>query len=172
MRNGLPPDFTAFYHPQKRTRQGFMTSSDSRVAEALQLAEAAHHGQYDKSGVEYVEHVKAVARAVRHLGEKYEIVALLHDSVEDCMDRSIVSFEIIAAKFGDEITDAVRAMTREPGEDYHEDYLPRAMENPISSEVKRADIAHNYSRLHLLDASASARLRAKYQAFFDKYCQK
>jgi (p)ppGpp synthase/HD superfamily hydrolase len=41
-----------------------------RISEALQLAKIAHHGQYDKLGVEYIEHVKAVAQAVRHLGEK------------------------------------------------------------------------------------------------------
>jgi Guanosine polyphosphate pyrophosphohydrolases/synthetases len=144
-------------------------TSDSKVAEALQLAKTVHHGQYDKSGLEYVEHVKAVAKMVRHLGEQYEIVGLLHDSVEDCKDRSIISFEIIAARFGEEIGEAVRAMTHEPGENYHENYLPRVMKNPISSEVKRADVAHNHGRLHLLDAQTEVRLRVKYEAFFDRY---
>ena len=141
----------------------------SGVSEALRLAETVHRGQYDKQGVEYVEHVKAVARAVRHLGEKYEIVALLHDSLEDCEDRTIVSFEMIADRFGQDIAEAVRAITHGPDEDYHERYLPRVMANPIASEVKRADVAHNFGRLHVLDAQTSARLRAKYEAFFDRY---
>ncbi|MDR3157663.1 MAG: hypothetical protein LBU11_01355 [Zoogloeaceae bacterium] len=67
-------------------------SSHSKIAEALQLAEAAHRGQFDKLGVDYIEHVKAVAHAVRHLGEKYEITGLLHDSLEDCEDRAIEPF--------------------------------------------------------------------------------
>ncbi|MCL1826072.1 MAG: HD domain-containing protein [Betaproteobacteria bacterium] len=146
-------------------------TDNAKVAEALQLAETAHHGQVDKSGVKYVEHVKAVAQKVRHLGEKYEIVGLLHDSVEDCKDRSIVSFEMIAEKFGEEIAQAVRAMTHEPGESYHESYLPRVMKNPISAQVKRADVAHNYGRLHLLDAQTGDRLRAKYEVFLDRYGQ-
>jgi (p)ppGpp synthase/HD superfamily hydrolase len=106
---------------------------------------------------------------VRHLGEQYEIVALLHDSLEDCEDRTLISFEIIAARFGQEIAEAVCAITHRPDEDYHESYLPRVMANPIASEVKRADVAHNHGRLHLLDAQTSARLRAKYEAFFDRY---
>jgi len=146
-------------------------TSDTKIAEALQLAETVHHGQVDKSGVAYIEHVKAVAQKVRHLGEKYEIVGLLHDSVEDCIDRSIISFEMIAEKFGEEIAEAIRAMTHKSGENYHENYLPRVMKNPISAEVKRADVAHNYGRLHLLDAQTGAKLRAKYEAFFDQYGQ-
>jgi len=98
-------------------------------------------------------------------------VGLLHDSLEDCTDRSIVSFEIIATKFGNEIAQAVHAMTRQPNEDYQNDYLPRVMSNPLSAAIKRADVAHNYGRLHLLDAQTNTRLRAKYEAFFDKYGQ-
>jgi hypothetical protein len=141
----------------------------SKVAEALRLAQAAHFGQRDKLGVDYIEHVKAVAQAVRHLGEIYEIVGLLHDSIEDCEDRNIVSFEIIAEKFGTEVAQAVRAMTRQPDEDYNDSYLPRVMGNPISAAVKRADVAHNYGRSHLLDAQTSARLRAKYESFLKKW---
>jgi len=144
-------------------------TSHTKIAEALKLAETVHRGQFDKLGVDYIEHVKAVAHAVQHLGEKYEIVALLHDSLEDCKDQSIVSFEIIAAQFGNEIAEALYAMTRQPDEDYQNDYLPRVMSNPLSAEIKRADVAHNYGRLHLLDAHTNARLRAKYEAFFDKY---
>ena len=52
------------------------------VSEVLRLAQAAHCGQRDKLGVDDLEHVKAVARAVSPLGETCEIVGLLHDSVE------------------------------------------------------------------------------------------
>jgi hypothetical protein len=140
-----------------------------KIAEALRLARAAHFGQRDNLGVDYIEHVKAVAQAVRYLGETCEIVGLLHDSIEDCEDRNIVSFEIIAEKFGTEVAEAVRAMTRQPGEDYNDSYLPRVMGNPISAAVKRADVAHNYGRSHLLDAQTSARLHAKYASFLKKW---
>jgi len=146
-------------------------TSHTKVSEALELAKAAHRGQLDKLGVDYIEHVKVVAQAVQHLGEKYEIVGLLHDSLEDCKDHSIVSFEIIAERFGNEIAQAIYAMTRQPSEDYQNDYLPRVMSNPLSAAIKRADVAHNYGRLHLLDAQTNARLRAKYEAFFNQYGQ-
>ncbi|WP_417279680.1 HD domain-containing protein [Celeribacter sp.] len=129
---------------------------------ALELAQKAHAGQVDKLGVPYIEHVRAVATAVAHLGLKFEIVGLLHDSLEDCADRSLVSMEILTERFGPEIADAVAAMTKQPLEDYETQYLPRVMSNPIAAKVKHADVAHNRSRLHLLDKATRDRLEAKY----------
>ena len=139
------------------------TETGDRLARAEALAMAAHKGQVDKLGVDYIEHVRAVARAVAHLDGDHQIVALLHDSIEDCPDRDVVSDPIIRAGFGDVVADAVDAMTRRAAEDYFADYLPRLLANPIAVQVKRADLAHNRSRLHLLDAETGARLAAKYE---------
>ncbi|WP_417794825.1 HD domain-containing protein [Terasakiella pusilla] len=137
--------------------------------DALELARKAHAGQVDKLGVPYIEHVRAVASAVAHLGLNFEIVGLLHDSLEDCTDRSLVSMEILTERFGSEIAEAVAAMTKQPHEDYDTQYLPRVMSNPIAAAVKRADVAHNKSRLHLLDPIARSRLAAKYSGFVTRF---
>jgi len=131
--------------------------------QALRLAMAAHKGQVDKLGVDYIEHVKAVASAVRHFGADYEITALLHDSIEDCQDRSLVSFMIIRNKFGNEIATAIDCITKRCGEDYEKGYLSRVRNNKIAKEVKKADVQHNLSRIDLLDdIEMKERLRAKY----------
>ncbi len=137
--------------------------------DALELARKAHARQVDKLGVPYIEHVRAVASAVAHLGLNFEIVGLLHDSLEDCTDRSLVSMAILTERFGPEIAEAVAAMTKQPHEDYDTQYLPRVMSNPIAAAVKRADVAHNKSRLHLLDPTARSRLAAKYSGFVTRF---
>jgi (p)ppGpp synthase/HD superfamily hydrolase len=45
-----------------------------RVLRAKEIATAAHNGQKDKGGNDYIDHPRRVAEAVAHLGEDYEIV--------------------------------------------------------------------------------------------------
>ena len=143
--------------------------SEDLIAAAERIARKAHAGQVDKLGIAYVEHVRAVARAVRHLGAAHRIVALLHDSLEDCDDRSIVSIGLLTDTFGAQIAASVDAMTKRPGEDYERDYVPRVLNDPLAAAVKRADVSDNLGRLHLLDAGARARLRPRYEYFLRKY---
>ena len=143
--------------------------SDDLIAVAERIASDAHAGQVDKLGVPYIEHVRAVAQAVRPLGGAHRIVALLHDSLEDCDDRSIVSMTLLTDAFGAQIAASVDAMTKRPGEDYERDYVPRVLDNPVAAAVKRADVSHNLGRLHLLEAGARARLRPRYEYFLRKY---
>lgn len=145
------------------------TVTGVRVKQAWKLAERAHAGQVDKLGKPYIEHVRTVAATVAHLGESYEIVGLLHDSLEDCDDLSLVSMPILVEMFDLEIAAAVDAMTKRPDEDYEAEYLPRVMANPIASEVKKADVAHNRSRLDLLPLETCLRLSKKYELFVARY---
>jgi len=140
------------------------TPDDTLLTQARQIARAAHAGQVDKLGVDYFEHVRAVADAVAHLGTDHVITGLLHDTLEDCDDRTIVSPALLEARFGARIAHAVDAMTKRDGEDHERDYLPRILANPIARAVKRADVTHNLSRLHLLDPADQSRLRNKYDA--------
>jgi (p)ppGpp synthase/HD superfamily hydrolase len=103
---------------------------------AKTLAEKAHMGQVDKGGHPYIEHPMAVAGMVDTDEEK--IVAYLHDVVED----TGIPMEVIDILFGDEISDAVECMTHRKGEDYFE-YILRVSKNPVSTEVKLADLKHN-----------------------------
>ena len=122
------------------------------VASAYRLATTAHAGQVDKAGVDYIRHPMAVAEAVRHLGSDHEVVAVLHDTVED----TEVTLDQIRDRFGDCVADAVDALTRRKGETYT-DFIRRAAKNEIARAVKRADVTHNLSRPASLTPSLEER---------------
>lgn len=131
----------------------------SLVAEADALAARFHANQLDRAGVPYIAHCRAMAAAVRGLGPRFEIVGLLHDSLEDT-DLSATAIE---ERFGSEVRAAVEAMTKQPGDDYFRDYLPRVLTDPIAKAVKRADTMHNLGQLDRLPSGETRdRLRAKY----------
>ena len=146
-------------------------SSNDRIALAERIACAAHEHQVDRAGVAYMEHVRSVARAVADRGEDYHIVGLLHDTVEDCDDPTIVSLPMIADKFGADIAAGVDAITKRDGEDYAKDYIPRLLANPLARVVKRADLAHNLGRLHQLPLDQQTKLRKKYEAVLSQLAQ-
>jgi len=65
--------------------------------------------------------------------------------------------------FDEEVLEAIKAMTKIPGEDYFQDYLPRLKENKIALQVKIADSSHNLSKAHLIeDKTLQDKLRNKY----------
>lgn len=135
--------------------------SDSfEVAEARGIAEAAHAGQLDKAGCPYMEHVSRVASAVAHCGEDYEVVALLHDVVED---TPMTLEDLARLGVPPRIVGAVDALTKRAGEAYDAS-IKRAAANPLARAVKLADNTDNASeeRLALLEPRVAARLRDKY----------
>jgi hypothetical protein len=90
---------------------------------------------------------------------KEKIVAVLHDVVED----TPVGLDVIQRLFGDEIADAVDAISHRKGEPRSE-YYARVKANPIALVVKYADIDDNRSpaRLANLDETTRNRLNDKY----------
>jgi hypothetical protein len=128
------------------------------ISLAKEIATRAHSGQKDRGGSDYILHPLAVADMVE--GEDEKVVALLHDVLED----TEFSESSIRVLFGDTITDAVVAMTKQPGEAY-EDFILRAKQNPIARKVKLADLHHNsdLSRLKEVTQKDLARLD-KYKA--------
>jgi hypothetical protein len=141
-------------------------SSEERIAAARALAGEIHHGQRDKGGRPYIYHVLDVARRVADRGADFEIVALLHDAVEDAPAHRPLSFAEIEQHYGAAVSAGVDAMTKRSSpskEDYLEDYLPRLAADPIGKVVKIADASHNISKAHLIaDESEQKRLRTKY----------
>ncbi len=125
------------------------------IIDAAIIAQVAHAAQTDKLGRPYMVHVRAVVRAVQvaHPNDRTAaVVAYLHDVVED----SDVTSWGIRAGFGDEVADAVDALTRRPGEVYLT-YIRRVAENPLARRVKLADNAVN-----LLDVPSES-LRDRYE---------
>ena len=80
------------------------------IAQAYEVAAAAHEGQSRKSGEPYIHHPLSVARIVADLGldDVTVAAALLHDSVED----TGVTLEQVARQFGDEVAAIVDGVTK------------------------------------------------------------
>ena len=107
---------------------------------------------------EDANHVLEVSSQVSWLGHEFEIVALLHDSIENTPKKSIRKKlrNLIWKNFGengDKIFDAVIAITKRPHQDYFVDYLPQVASNPIAMQVKIADMRHNLERTHGMEPS-------------------
>lgn len=124
---------------------------------ARALAIYAHDGQVDKAGNDYALHPQHIAAQFQD--EDRQIVALLHDVLED----TFVQADTIGNLFGAEIQEAVEAMTHGENEPYL-DYVRRAAANPISRDVKLADLRHNMdlSRLGTVTEADTERLKNKY----------
>lgn len=120
------------------------------IDEAASIAAAAHRGQFRRDGVTpYIEHPAAVAARVRG-DEKAEMVAWLHDSIEDTEETA----ESLAAKGAPaEVVEAVALLAHPRGEPYRQ-YLERVKAHPLAAKVKVADMLANLS-----DAPAERQIR-------------
>ncbi|MFG2693258.1 phosphohydrolase [Kitasatospora sp. NPDC048407] len=123
------------------------------LADVDALAARAHAGQYDRIGVPYIEHVRAVAAGVAAFGTGLQMAALLHDVLEDTPTRAD---DLLVAGIPAGVVATVRRVTREPGTDYRAMLLD-IVTDQAATLVKIADNAHN-SR-----ADRSARLAARYR---------
>ena len=139
------------------------------IAKAKNIAARVHQKQVDKKEKPYMAHILDVASRVSHLGKPFEIVGLLHDAIEDATKHphpkgfQTEIKEEIETCFDEGITKAITAISKRPGEDYFEDYLPRLKENKIAVQVKIADSSHNLSKAHLIkEMSLQDELRNKY----------
>ncbi|WP_244487649.1 MULTISPECIES: HD domain-containing protein [unclassified Aureimonas] len=130
------------------------------LTRADEIAAEAHAGQVDKGGAPYIDHPRRVAAAVEDAPAK--IVALLHDVVEDCSAWTLDRLR--AEGFGEDIIEAVDAMTKRRGEDYFSAIL-RARANTIARQVKLADLADNSDRTRLTHVSEADERR------LDKYAR-
>ena len=128
------------------------------INRARDIARDAHVAQEYGPGVPYIDHVLDVAKGVWHLGWKFEVVALLHDVVED----SDVTVSDIREEFGDIIACAVDALSRRADEAYFNDYMDRIKVNTIARHVKLADSMCNF------DAPGKPELHDKYRRVIDE----
>lgn len=112
------------------------------LARAEIVARIAHQGQIDKGGVDYAEHLLAVAGMVT--GSEAKAVAWLHDTVED---TPLALHDLEMLGFPAKIVDAVRLLTHTHEHD-HLDYVRQIRDATtpgaeLARAVKRADLAHN-----------------------------
>ena len=139
-------------------RKNLMNQSEQSMFDlALSIAKKAHKGQYDKAGVDYIEHPLFVASLVDTQEEK--AVALLHDVLED---SPYTAEELILAGLPETVVTAVQVLTKKKGQDYQQ-YLELVKSNPIARCVKLADLKHNS------DLSRLATITEKDLERFEKY---
>jgi (p)ppGpp synthase/HD superfamily hydrolase len=136
----------------------------TRLGTAIALASDVHKNQVDKAGVTYILHPLAVMqRATDYYVsnsdgwklEEVQIVAVLHDALEDIDPRNSWDKDRLRQRiydnFGDMVHQGVEAITKRPkdwGETY-EEYLERVSKNWIARIVKIADLSHNLDAFRL-----------------------
>ena len=113
------------------------TSKQPMLELALSIATGAHKGQFDKAGVDYIEHPIYVASQVDTEEEK--AVALLHDVIED---SPFTAEELLLAGLPETVVAAVQILSKKKGQDY-QTYLENVKSNPLARIVKLADLKHN-----------------------------
>jgi hypothetical protein len=136
----------------------------SMLDAALQIAVRAHAGQKDKAGLPYITHPLRVMARVQ--GEAAQIVAVLHDVVEDTskslddLRNSGISEPLLAAI----------ALVTHAADVPYADYVVRCKANPVARQVKLADLEEN-CRLDraLLRADRAARDFARIHRYFLSY---
>lgn len=106
---------------------------------AVAFVAQKHENQTRRDGSPYILHPLKVAEIVRDSGydTRYQIVALLHDILEDTH-----STEEEVLFFGPDICQAVKLLTRPKGMDEAE-YLAKIFDNHMATIVKAADKLHN-----------------------------
>jgi GTP diphosphokinase / guanosine-3',5'-bis(diphosphate) 3'-diphosphatase len=114
-------------------------SKGELLSKAIHLATNAHHNQFDKGGNPYILHVLTVMNLLENADEELQTVALLHDVIED----TDTTFQDLAdAGFSNRVIDAVRLLTKMPGQTY-EEYKTGVFSNRDAMLVKAADLTHN-----------------------------
>ena len=134
-------------------------STEEMVIQARELSKLIHQEQTDQEGNPHYEYLNALAEDCYF--DEMKAVAYLQDAVEHQPDR--ISAGDIRRQFGDEIGDAVDAITRRPRES-SEDYYVRLKQNPLALGVKMKDLRRRIAELEKTDADENV-TRARREAY-------
>lgn len=137
---------------------------------ALNIAETAFAGKKDLAGKPYIEHLKRVSENAKNYfkGEDYyeqlEVIALLHDLLEDCPQWSKQHLQAIFKDIL--IIDAIERLTKKPEANY-EQYIQNIANNRYARAVKLADLKDNMdtTRLSELTEKDIERLKKYHKSY-------
>ena len=107
------------------------------IEKALQIAAQAHEGQKDKEGQPYILHPLRVMSRVE--GEEAQIVAVLHDVVED---TKVTLDDLRKEGFTETVLAAIQCVTHRKDVSYV-DYVIACKNNSIARQVKLGDLTDN-----------------------------
>lgn len=136
-------------------------------AKALAFAAEKHVNQKRRDGTPYIYHPLTVANLVKEAGYgiKYQIVAILHDTLEDT-DATEEEIQI----FGDDVLHSVKLLTRLPGMD-EEKYIEEILNDHMAAVTKNADKIHNLWELAFIDSAGQKRSESA-KSFGKRYIEK
>lgn len=130
---------------------------------AIQIAAAAHAGQFDKGGMPYLMHPMRVMSFLKGTDEELQCIAVLHDVLED---SSVTADDLLAAGMTRRIVSGVQCLTKIKGESY-DNYKLRVFASGDAMQVKLADLRHNSDIRRLKGVTQKDVDRiAKYHTFF------
>ena len=132
---------------------------DSLTAQSI--ATAAHAGQVDKLGADYIEHPARVAANFEPVRQSTEhCAAWLHDVIED---TPVTARQLLDAGVPRAVVETVLLLTRNSGVP-SEFYYGRIRDHEAARAVKLADIADNTAewRTSQLDPATRTKLAEKY----------
>ena len=128
------------------------------IERAIQIAVAAHAGIKDKGGKPYILHPIKVMMRVET--EEEQIVAILHDVVED----TDWTFDALRNEgFSETVIEALETVTKYSEDEDYEDFIKRSLGNDIGRKVKIADLREN------LDVTRIGKLSEKDIKRINKY---
>lgn len=134
----------------------------STLARAIALAAQYHEGQTDKGGRPYIFH--PLRLMLKALTEDEQIVAVLHDTIED---TDLTLDDLRRDGFSSEIVEAVDRLSRRDDETYHE-FILRIKENRLAARVKILDLQDNMDLTRIKKPSEKDQKRlAKYSRALD-----
>ena len=130
---------------------------------AILIATKAHQNQVDKASKPYILHPIRVMMKMEN--ETEQIVAILHDVLEDCPDYDEESLR--TEGFPSEIVEALSVLNRNNYPDYQA-YICNVARNPIARVVKIADLEDNINvlRLNILKQKDFERIKKYHWAHF------
>ena len=108
------------------------------IQKAQEIATKAHMGQVDKAGKDYINHPKRVAERLLNESENVQVVAWLHDVVED----TPITLKDLEQIFNKEVIDALTLLTHDKSVPYM-DYVEKISHNEIARKVKMSDLIDN-----------------------------
>jgi RelA/SpoT family (p)ppGpp synthetase len=164
----LPPErqVVSFSDLTERLKVYLPAAEILKVKEAFRFSDAAHLGQFRKSGEPYITHPVAVAKILAHWRMDVAAIqaALLHDVMED----SGVTRQELAEKFGPtvaELVDGVSKLDRlnftstaqAQAESFRKMLLAMARDVRVIL-IKLADRMHNMRTLGAMDAGRQKRI--------------
>ena len=126
--------------------------------DVMQTAQLAHLGQKRRDGSDYIMHPVAVQKITQqHYPENFaaQILAVLHDTIEDGPSQGNISEEELRQTIRGSITDPMDLERIEIALDFmthdktvqpnYEDYLEKVFSNRLAAIVKMSDLIHNLS---------------------------